>query len=117
MSDPDRAHRDRLEQLQAELRALEPERDAVRARLAEAKRQTDEARRREREAARQYAASLFAGGALTDGLVTWRRAALGAARFALVSVLVLAVFGAVLGTVTFAVKAYHDKIVKLQEGR
>lgn len=112
VSDTERAQRDRLEQLQAELRALVPERDAVRARLAEARRGCAEARAREREAARQYAASLFGAGALTTGLLAWRRGALGAARFALISLIVVAVFGTVLGTVTLAIQAHRAHIEK-----
>ncbi len=112
VSDAERAQRDRLERLQAELRELAPKRDAVRARLAEARRKADDACAREREAAQQYAASLFGAGALTRGLVTWRRGALGAARFALISLVVVAVFGAVLGTVTLAIQAHRAHIEK-----
>jgi len=108
----ERTLRDRLEQLQVELRALEPERDAVRARLAEARRAADEARGRERAAAQQYVGSLFGVEALTEGFVTWRRGALGAARFALISFIVLAIFGTVLGTVTLAIQAHRAHIEK-----
>ncbi|MBL8949355.1 MAG: hypothetical protein JNK82_01165 [Myxococcaceae bacterium] len=107
-----RSQRDHLEQLQAELKSLQAEREVVRARLIEARSRAEAAAAREREAAQQYASSAFV---FTNGLDTARRGAVGALRFTLVAALVLGVFGAVLGSVTFAVKAYRDKITQLAE--
>src|SRR5581483_9139441 len=90
----DKDLRDRLEALQVELRDLEARQLATVARLEEAKALTAAAIAREREAAlaRPQQRSGPAWGNLGRGMMRW----------GVITVLVFAVFGAVLGTVTFA---------------
>jgi hypothetical protein len=95
----DKDLRDRLEALQVELRELEARQLATVARLEEAKALVAAAIAREREAA-------LARPQRREG-PAWSQLGRNVVRWGVVTALVVAVFGAVLGTVTFAIHRYY----------
>src|SRR5690349_17241812 len=96
----DKDLRDRLEALQVELRELEARQVATVARLEEAKVLAAAAIARERAAA-------LARPQHREG-PAWSQLGWGVMRWGVITVLVVAVFGAVLGTVTFAIHRYTE---------
>jgi hypothetical protein len=99
----DKDLRDRLEALQVELRTLEAQRRATRVRLDEARVRAAAAIAREREAS-------LARLPRRDG-VAWGELGRSLMRWGVITVLVVAVFGAVIGTVTIAIQKYSQMAV------
>jgi hypothetical protein len=94
----DKDLRDHLEALQVELRTLEARERATRERLEQATARASAAVAREREAS-------LARPPRRDG-VAWRPLGRSVLRWGVITLLVIAAFGAMIGTVTFAIHRY-----------
>jgi hypothetical protein len=102
-ADSARALRDRLEALQVELHALEEQQRATRVRLDQARAQAAAAIKRERDASLHKVPR--------EGM-PWKHLAQGVLHWCIITALVIAAFGAVLGTVTFAIHRYTESVTR-----
>jgi hypothetical protein len=110
----DREKRNRLEALQAEVAALEKAHHELALELTSARMTADDAEAREAELKEQHRALLRERGIVEPTAAVVGKSLL---RYVLIGLVVVAVFGTVIGTVVYTIKEHFDAVIAARKAR